>query len=129
MPDGRVETIRRNWDHWLATGELRVADDLVWDVSRLGWPDQQVYIGAEGGTQFNEEWAAAWDDWEVEPVDFIEAGERVVVILHQRGRAKTSGVPVEMGFAQVWEFRDGRAVSMHLYANPDQALHDVGLSP
>ena len=50
--------------------------------------------------QFMTEWADAWDDWEMEAEDFIDAGEGVVVILTQRGRSKTTGVPVEMRFAQ-----------------------------
>jgi hypothetical protein len=45
--------------------------------------------------QFMAEWADAWDDWEVEAEDFIDAGERVVVILNQRGRSKATGIPVD----------------------------------
>jgi ketosteroid isomerase-like protein len=102
---------------------------LVWDVSNLGWPDhQQVYIGDEGAMQFMTEWADAWDDWEMEAEDFIDAGERVVVILTQRGRSKTTGVPVEMRFAQVWTLRDGQGIRMQLYASVDEALEAVGLS-
>ena len=37
--------------------------------------------------QFIAEWADAWDGWEMEPEDYIDAGERVVVILAQRGRS------------------------------------------
>ena len=34
-----------------------------------------------------------------------------------------------MRFAQVWTFRDGQAIRMQMYANPDQALEAVGLEP
>ena len=46
-------------------GEVRGHPDLVWDVYRLGWPDQQIYSEIEGAMQFNAEWADAWDGWEV----------------------------------------------------------------
>jgi ketosteroid isomerase-like protein len=126
MSQENVEIVRRSYEHFKATGEIRTgADDLVWDVSNLGWPDQQVYTGDEGAMQFNAEWAAAWDDWELEPEDYIDAGERVVVILIQRGRSKATGVPVEMRFAQVWTLRDGQGIRMQLYANVEEALEAV----
>src|SRR6185295_13893439 len=94
MSEDNVEIIRRGYEHWRATGEIRAHPDFVWDVSRLGWPDQQVYAGAEGANRFNAEWADAWDGWELEVEDLVDAGERVVAIVNQRGRAKTTGMPV-----------------------------------
>jgi ketosteroid isomerase-like protein len=128
MSRENVELMRRGYERWLATGEVRAHADLVWDVSKLGWPDQQIYRGCEGAMQFNAEWADAWDDWEVEPEDYIGAGERVVVILNQRGRSKATGIPVEMRFAQVWTLRDGVGIRMEMYSDPGEALEAVGLS-
>jgi ketosteroid isomerase-like protein len=128
MSQENVEIIRRGYEHFAATGETRAHPDLVWDVSNLGWPDQQVYSGPEGANQFNTQWAAAWDDWELEPAEFLDAGERVVVILNQRGRSKATGIPVEMHFAQVWTLRNGQGIRMDLYASVDEALEAVGLS-
>jgi hypothetical protein len=58
MSEENVEIIRRGYEHWLASGEIRAHPDFVWDVSNLGWPDQQIYLGAAGANQFNAEWAA-----------------------------------------------------------------------
>ena len=128
MSQENVEVIRRGYAYFNATGKIRAHADLVWDVSHLGWPDQQIYTGVEGAMQFNAEWAAAWDDWELDAVDFLDAGgERVVVILNQRGRSKATGVPVDMHFAQVWTLRDGQGIRMEMYANTDEALEAVGL--
>jgi ketosteroid isomerase-like protein len=129
MSQEYVEIIRLGYKHFKATGgEIRAHADLVWDVSNLGWPDQQIYRGPEGAMQFNAEWADAWDDWELEPEDYIDAGERVVVILTQRGRSKAAGIPVEMRFAQVRTLRDGLGISMQLYASVEEALEAVRLS-
>ncbi len=127
MSQENVEIMRRGYERWRATGEIRAHPDLVWDVSRLGWPDQQIYFGAEGANQFNAEWADAWDGWDVEAEDYIDAGERVVVIVKQRGRSKATGIPVDMRFAQVWSFRDGQAIRMQMYLNVDEALEAAGL--
>ena len=128
MSEENVEIIRRGYAHFIATGEINAHPDLVWDVSRLGWPDQQVYPGVEGAMRFNAEWAAAWDDWELEVEDYLDAGERVVVILNQRGRSKATGIPVDMRFAQVWTLRDGQGIRMQMYASVEEALEAVGLS-
>jgi len=127
MSQENVEIIRRGYAHFLATGEVRAHPDLVWDVSRLGWPDQQIYAGAEGANKFNAEWADSWDDWQMEAEDYLDAGERVVVILTQRGRSKAGGIPVEMRFAQVWTLRDGQGIRMEMYASVEEALESVGL--
>jgi ketosteroid isomerase-like protein len=128
MSRENVEISRRGYQHFIETGEVRAHPDLVWDVSRLGWPEQQIYTGVEEAMRFNAEWAEMWDDWALEPEDFIDAGERVVAIVNQRGRSKATGIPVEMRVAQVWTFRDGQAIRMEMYASVEEALEAVGLS-
>jgi ketosteroid isomerase-like protein len=128
MSRENVETMRRGYERWRATGELSANPDLVWDVSRLGWPGKQIFCGAEGANEFLAEWADAWDDWEIAAEDYIEAGESVVVIVNQRGRSKATGIPVDMRFAQVWSFRDGQAIRMQMYASVAEALEAAGLS-
>ena len=127
MSQENVEILRRGFEHWMATGDFRAHADLAWDVSRLGWPDQQLYHGAEGARQFLTEWADAWDDWEMEVEDYIDAGEHVVVICNQRGRSKATGIPAEMRFAQLWTLRDGLAIRMQMFASVEEALEAVGL--
>ena len=105
MSEENVETIRRGYTQWTAAGEIRAHPDLVWDVTNLGWPEQQIYDGPAGAMQFMAEWADAWDNWEMEAEEYIDAGERVVVIVNQRGRWKATGIPVEMRFGQVWTLR------------------------
>ena len=128
MSQENVEAMRRGYERFAATGEIRAQPDFVWDVSRLGWPDKQIYFGAEGANQFIAEWADAWDGWELEAEEFFDAGESVVVIVNQQGRSKATGIPVDMRFAQVWSFRDGQAIRMQMYSSVDEALEAAGLS-
>ena len=132
MSQENVEIIRRGYEHWFATGELfrgeNAHPDFVWDMSTFrGWPEQQTYPGIEGARRFNAEWAEAWDDWEIEVEDYIDAGEQVVVLVRQRGRSKATGVPVEMRLGQVWTLEDGQEVRMQMYASPEEALEAAGL--
>ena len=128
-----VEIVRRGYERWLATGgELFLGNahpDFVWDMSTFrDWPERQTYPGAEGARQFMAEWGDAWEDWELEVEDYVDAGERVVVIVRQHGRSKASGVSVDMHFAQVWTIRDGQQVRMQMYASTKEALEATGLS-
>ena len=128
MSEENVEIVRRSYENWRREGEIRAHPDLVWDVSRLGWPGQQIYSGPEGANEFNAEWAEAWVDWELEVEDCVGFGERVVAIINSRARSKTTGMPVDMRLAQVWSLRDGLAFRMKMYASVTEALEATGLS-
>src|SRR3954464_6522656 len=132
MSQENVESVRRGYGHWIATGEFTpelVHPDFVWDMSTFrGWPERQTYVGLEGIAEFIGAWAEAWDDWELEVEDYVDAGEAgVVTIVRQRGRSKATGVPVEMRFGQVWTIRDQQQTRMRMYASPAEALEAAGL--
>jgi hypothetical protein len=79
--------------------------------------------------RFLADWVGAWDDWELNLEELLEAGDQVVAMLRQRGRAKSTGLPVDMHFSQVWTIRDGKQLRMQLYASPEEALAlEQGLS-
>jgi ketosteroid isomerase-like protein len=131
MSQENVDRLRHGLEHFMATGEFIVQDfhaDFVWDMSTFrGWPEQQTYSGIEGARQFSAEWAGAWNDWGIEVEDYIDAGERVVVLLRQRGRSKATGIPVEMRLGQVWTIQDGQGIRMQMYASTEEALKAAGL--
>ena len=132
MSQENVEIVRRGYEQFAATGDflaINTTVDFVWDMSKFrGWPEQQTYDGVEGARAFHRAWLEAWDDWELEVEAFHDAGDKVVAIVRQRGKSKTSGVPVDMAFGQVWTFRDGKSARMEMYADPVEALEAVGLS-
>jgi ketosteroid isomerase-like protein len=132
MSAENVEIVRLGYDEFLATGELveRItAPEFVWDMSTFhGWPERQTYEGPEGTREFLTEWLGAWEDWRLEVRELIDAGDDVVALLHQSGRSKTTGLEVDMDFAQVWTIKDGKQTRMRMYADPDEALRAEGLS-
>jgi ketosteroid isomerase-like protein len=54
-------------------------------------------------------------------------GGKVVAILRQRGRHRTTGMPVDMVLAQVFTIENGLQRRMQMYATPEAALAAVGL--
>jgi ketosteroid isomerase-like protein len=73
--------------------------------------------------EFFENWESAW----LEPHEFIEAGDLVVVhgTQHLKGRG---GIEVAARGAYVWTIRNGAIERMVMYQSRRDALDDLGLS-
>ena len=132
MSQENVEFVARGYQDFAANRDFdpeRMHPEFVWDMSTFrGWPEQQTYAGLEGARRFMADWTDSWDDWELEIVELIDAGdEGVLAILRQRGRSKTTGLEVEMDFAQLWEIRDGLQARMRMYADPGEARRAAGI--
>src|SRR5437763_14639568 len=132
MSQQDLEQVRSSYELFAETGKFEadiVTEDFVWDMSHFtGWPEQQQYVGAEGAQSFLGNWVSAWDDWQLQLESLHDAGEKIVAVLRQRGRSKTTGMPVDMSFAQVWTMRDGKRSRMDMYSDPREALRAVGLA-
>ena len=48
-------------------------------------------------------------------------------MVSQTGRSRTTGLPVDMSFAQVFTIRNGQQTRIEIYADLDEALKAVGL--
>jgi ketosteroid isomerase-like protein len=73
-------------------------------------------------------WRSAWEELEVTAEEFIDAGERVLVTVHHRGRGFGSGIEVEARFYLLYTLRDGKVVRQDEYAARAEALEAAGLS-
>jgi ketosteroid isomerase-like protein len=133
MSEENVAMVTRGYAHFRATGEFLeelTHPEFVWDMSTFrGWPEAKTYAGIEGAREFMDNWLSAWDDWQLGIEAIHDAGDNVVVIVRQRGRAKSTGLPVDMSFAQVWTVRDGKQIRMQAYDDPAEALRANGLAP
>jgi ketosteroid isomerase-like protein len=128
-----IDIVRHGYEHFTGTGDVDgeiAAPEFVWDMSHFaGWPEEQTYPGVDGGRRFLRAWTEAWDEWELDVQSLHDAGDQVVAILHQSGRAKATGLLVEMTFAQVWTLRDGLQTRMEMYSDIAEAMRDAGLTP
>jgi ketosteroid isomerase-like protein len=98
--------------------EWRLAEDQ---------PDAGPFRGHEGVKRLFDGWLEAWDDWALEPEEFIEAGDAWVVQVRIHGRGKESGMKIEVPYAHVVKLRGGRIVEVHDYSTKKEALQAVGL--
>jgi ketosteroid isomerase-like protein len=97
-----------------------VAPEIEWDFSHVDtWLD--------GIAEFLGTWVGEWDDYRFEVEDVIDAGDRVVAIVRDEGRGKSSGVKLERRHAEVWTVRDGKVIRIEPYDHKAEALAAVGL--
>ena len=128
MSHENVEIFKRGFEHYIETGETpwELFDEDV-EIYDHDTPDQGVYRGHAGVASWLEEWGAAWAAWSIEPEEFIDAGDSVVVFIRMKTQGRGSGVEVERRDAQVWQLRGGKVVRGDYYNDRQQALKSVGL--
>ena len=128
MSQENVELTRQAFAVWGETGEpdWRQMHEQV-EIYDHDIMDAGEYRGHEGFRRWLEDWSSAWSEFSMDPEEFIDAGDRVVVVLRMRATGRGSGVEVERQDAIVFEVRGGMTVRIDYYNNRAQALKAVGL--
>lgn len=83
------------------------------------------YVGADGVAEYLQSWLEPFDEYYVEYLDYIEAGDFVLVPTHQWGIGSTSGVRAELDLVWVYELRDGKIARAFQYDTLEQAREAV----
>jgi ketosteroid isomerase-like protein len=117
-----LDAVRRSYEAF-GRGDLEGAlaimdDEIVWHQAQ-GLPHGGTYRGlstvrANVFDPIGEQW---WDGFDATPSEFIGCGDHVVVLGRYTATAKASGAPLDIPFAHVWRFRDGRVVRFHQFTD------------
>jgi len=91
------------------------------------FPGGGTYHGHPGVMAYLTQSRAAWAEVSSEPERFIAAGNRIVVFVHARVRPIGSTEWQEVRLADVYTFRNGKAVRMQAFADRQEALRSVGI--
>jgi ketosteroid isomerase-like protein len=131
MTSDNVETVRRGYEA-LNEGGIEAALDFFDPDVEIDFPPEispepQTLRGHEAIRRWFEVLAEIMESVRIEPEEFIEAGNRVVVPVRLIGTGRGSGIEAVQRVTQVWTLRDGRAVRMDAYAEKASALEVVGL--
>jgi len=114
---------RRDWDGMTDTFDPNV--ELHGTVG--GLEEGKILRGLNQITEaFDTEIDEAWDEHRIEPQEFIDAGDRVVV-LHREYQRSKSGVELVVDTASILDVCDGRVVRVQGYMNPAEAIEAAGL--
>ena len=129
MSRENVEVVRRGIEAFNRRDMAAIRADahpqIEW-VEDPRYPGAQTFHGPDGVEQSVRKW---WDAWmiELEPEDFIDLGDRIVVTGHGHYRGHGSDVVLTAEFATVYEIRDHKVVRAEVLDSRQAALEAAGL--
>jgi ketosteroid isomerase-like protein len=103
--------------------------DVEWQSAVLGslGGEATVHRGHDGVREMLRDLYEAFSEFQVDFSDIRDVGDRVVAIGRWVTRGEESGVETTPPLASVVEFKDGKAIRVRSYLDPDEALAAVGL--
>jgi ketosteroid isomerase-like protein len=120
----------QEFDDALSKGELRT--DLIdpeIDVVDHDIPDAGTYHGHEGVAKWLvEDWGSAWESYEMEPEELVDAGDAVVSIFTITARGRGSGVEIRRRNATVNTVENGLVTRVEYYTTVEEARQAAGLT-
>jgi ketosteroid isomerase-like protein len=88
-----------------------------------------VHRGREALIEVVRTWRAAWEEYDIEAEEVLDAGnDRVAVVLRETGRGTGGGVVMTNRWGQVTTVRGGKIAHTMVYRAPEEALEAVGLA-
>jgi ketosteroid isomerase-like protein len=129
VSEDAVERLRRGYAAYNRGDSVELLSTLTEDFEardRAELPDPQVHHGTEGAKAALAAARAEFDDYVVEPYEFIPFDECIVVCARQRGRGHASGVAVEGEIFHLWKLRGDRVAGLYAFSTREEALEAAG---
>jgi ketosteroid isomerase-like protein len=125
LAESNLERLRELYDEW-ARGDFTrtdIFDPEVVNTSVGVFPEGTRRLrGKEEVLGAMNEWVRTWErPLTIEAEEFVESGDRILVVIRWRGRGKGSGAAMEAGGGHLWTFREGRAIGYDVYRDPEEA--------
>ncbi len=130
MSQETVELVRTVLGGW-ARGDFRAGSDLL--AADFEWKQRPDAVepgshrGASVGTALRQVFGV-WENYRIEAEEYIDAGDRIVVVGRGRGTARGSGLELDQSLFFLWTARNGKLASVELFRDRGDALEAVGLS-
>jgi len=126
MSDSDVEVVRRLFESFRGGAGLEavlelISDDFVVVVPPSMSAEPDTYEGHEGVRRYFAAFDGQLDDVRFEPLELIDAGDRVIVPLRLSGRGTTSGIEVEQSAVAVHYVREGKVARIEPYPDLESA--------
>ena len=105
-------------------------------ATSLAWFDEALVIhpiigpdwhGPEGVLGMAADWIEGFAEWSMSAEEFTDAGDRVMVRVHQTGLGETSRVSVESDYWFVFTLSEGKIAILDMYIDRSHALEAAGL--
>jgi len=130
MSQENVEIVRRALNAFEQGGVDAIlpfnAVDVTWQEA-ADEPEGETYRGHDGLRALVRKWLVPFDDLRIEPEEFIDAGEAVVMPYTLRARQRSSGKDITGPETWVFSLRGGKICEVRMYRHKAEALEAVGL--
>jgi ketosteroid isomerase-like protein len=131
VSDENVEVIKQMFDAFNRDPPSALAwldPEVEWDMRAIQIPGlADVYRGLDELQRFWAQWFQAIEDYRVKVIEFIDAGDAVVVVMDAFGRGRGSGIEIERRWFDVYRLRDAKVVSYRTHREMSDALKTAGL--
>lgn len=130
MPSTVVDTLTQGYEAWnsrdIEAGVELLHPDIEWRPPPES-PFAGPYRGRAEVRRFFRSMLEAFEELRREPLEFIERGDKVIVPVRSYVRGAGSGVGVTVSVIDVWELRDGRAISYEIVPDTPEVRLTLGL--
>ena len=130
MSQENVDLVRGVYEGW-SKGDFSVAAELTTREFEYRQNPEAVEPGTKRGGDIGNALLGIFDvyeDFRVEPSEFVDAGDRVMVVSRALGTARGSGLDLDMDVFSVWTVSDGKLASNAVFTDRTLALRAAGLS-
>jgi ketosteroid isomerase-like protein len=129
MSQENVEIVRSiyealNRNDWDAATHLTDAD---FEVTFQRGPNAGTHRGRDSIEAIVEDQREAFDAWIIEVEQISDSGDQVVALIRSRLRPTGTDAEFEIRNGHIWTIRDGVALSLRGFPNPEEALEAAGL--
>jgi uncharacterized protein len=129
LTQGNLAIVRRAYEAFNA-GDAETLKDLSTDdfvLKASEATDGAEHRGPAAFAEIFEAINARWQDFRLEPLEFYEAGDRILVLGTIVGKSHAQeGLASVAG--QVWTIRDGKLASMQGFLSSEEAIRAAGLT-
>jgi ketosteroid isomerase-like protein len=125
MSEEKLEVVRRIHAAWKVGASA--SDYMDAEIEYVNPPDA-VETGTVRGPDSFDLIRDAYDDVEIHPQRFVDAGgDDVVVVATARAVSRGARIPVEREQGYVWTVREGKAICFRWFNDPREAFAAVDL--
>ena len=129
--ESALSEVYNRFAEWVKTGEIRVDfidPEIEFDLSHV-FPDRGTVQGIEPFRKAILDYANAFEEWTIEPKEFLRADEdRVVALVRDGGQIRGVDRAIYNDFTHLWTFRGDTIVAWAGYRDRKEALEAAGLS-
>jgi uncharacterized protein len=114
-----------NWNDIPAM--VKLFDPLIEWIEPVHYPGGGTRRGHAEVTAHLSRGRGSWAEGSCEPERFIVAGDKIIVFVYVRVRLKDNTEWIDVRLADVYTFRDGKAIQMRHFPDRRQALEWAGV--